>query len=450
MRKIALVAAAVTAIVVGTASPALASTGHSEPKPKAPTAVRVAAHGTTAAQVSWAPPKKSRPSVTSFTVTVSPSTGLAHHGVESVGSHTHAATVAGLKAGTTYSFAVRSASTKATSSPVTAKYTVPKAAAAPAGPSLFALSSAGSLVRFPLVNGTASSKSVVVAANGAGYAADAHADAFVPSAGAIVEYPASGASKTLASGLHLTADLHADARGDLFWFDSVTGNVDELAAGAKTATAVIAAPASTSVPPQLAVGSDGTVSAVSDTDQGVVITTRKPCGTVSTRTIADTDYLYPVAAVADGSGTVYLALQTSGASGSLFWAGVAAGSWTLTGIDPHEAYDYAAVNATTFSLLQSNGWCAGASEGMGTCTPDRSVTQLLTSTPTVGSKSVPMSGLTTGGQYSRGLRVGAADTAGDVFVNVPDGSTAGLREVPAAGGAAKLISGAQFSRLSVG
>lgn len=322
---------------------------------------------------------------------------------------------------------------------------------APTPQSLFVLDASGTVVRYP-TNG--SGDPTTIARNGAGYTADDRGDVFVPSADltSIIMYPAGGgAAEPIATGLHLTADLRSDVAGNLYWIDRVTGGVVRLAVtgGAPAAWVSFAASSSPNSRALWAVGRDGTVSTWVSTTSAASVVTRSPSGSTTTRELSSGTtgtFGYVTAVLADAHGGLYIDWSSPGGAGSYIWAALPAGATTWVSAEPRLAFEYGATNSSSFRLLQSREWCTSPAENSGQCSVDRSIPSLLVRALDGTTSSVPVSGLTAG---SRGSNVGAADEAGDVFIDVDRAPTAGLWRVPAAGGAAQQLSTAQFSRLLV-
>lgn len=117
------------------------------------------------------------------------------------------------------------------------------------------------------------------------------------------------------------------------------------------------------------------------------------------------------------------------------------------GVDDRLAFELVAVNSTSFFLLRSAEWCAAISEGVPNgCAIDRSVRDMLVRGSDETTRAVPVSGIQA---TTRFPSPGAASDDGDVYVSITDGATPGLWRIPAGGGAAQLLSSAQYSRLTV-
>lgn|GEM_PF-2045581 len=445
MYRAVFTAAAAAVLVVAGALPAQAAPRSSTPG--TPTSVSVTGTATDA-DVTWGLPR-SDAKVLGWAVTVRPAEHQPRHGVDLLRASARSDHFGDLTAGTTYSFTVRAVGTRGPGPAATVRYQ--PVAPAPVGQSLFALDAAGNVVRYPT---TGTGTPTTIAPNGAGYTANDEGDVFVPSADrtAIVMYPeGGGAAQTIATGLHLTADLRTDLTGNLYWVDSVTGGVVRLARAGGPATPWVSfGPVPNSGTTTLwAVGRDGTVSTWTSTTTTASVVTRTPAGTTTTRTIssgATGVFGYVRALLADAHGGLYIDWSSPGGAGSYIWAALPAGATTWVSAEPRLAFEYGATNSSSFRLLQSKEWCTSPAENSGQCSVDRSIPSLLVRALDGTTSSVPVSGLTAG---SRGSNVGAADEAGDVFIDVDQAPTAGLWRVPAAGGAAQQLSTAQFSRLLV-
>jgi hypothetical protein len=438
---VSVVAAA--SIVLGGASIANAAPPPSS-VPGTPTAVRVSGSGPDA-DLTWGAPR-SGARVTGYRVTISPAQGQPDAGVDRLPASARWDHFGGLRVGTTYTFAVRAVSARGQGTAVSVRYRA--TAPVPTVQSLFALDADGAVVRFPT---TGRGASTVVASSGAGFTADDRGDVFVPSADrtSIVMYPAGGGvARTVATGLHLTADLRSDVAGNLYWQDSVSAAITVLpiAGGAPRVVLPFSFSTIPSQPPVWAVGPDGTVSTVSGKPFSSVVTQASPSGAVTTRPLkADGIPGVPVALLADASGDLYVDLAVDGPAGYFFWFSMPAGQSTLTRISD-ASFGTAATNATRFALLQSVGWCNQAADVAGTCTADRSITTERVTSADGALQTLPVSGVTAG---SRRSFTGAASSDGAVFTVIDQAPTPGLWRVPPGGGVAQQLSTAQFTRLLV-
>ncbi|ROP74554.1 fibronectin type III domain-containing protein [Curtobacterium sp. PhB115] len=450
MYRALLTVAAAAALVIGGAAPATAAPSSSVPG--APTSVKVSG-ASDSATVRWASPR-SGAKVTGWKVAVKRTWHNGRPHVDQLPANARSDRFSHLTADTTYSFTVRALGKKGSGKAVTVRYTAPSAPVTPTDPgdtqSLFALDAAGDVVRFP-TSGT--DAPVTVATDGAGFAADGDGDVYTPSADltAIRVHPADGgAVRTVATGLHLTEDLRADDAGNLYWVDSVTGAVQELPSGAHTAKVALDLGGRPTGGDQRfwIVTPDGRVVVLGGSSSSPYV---KGTG-VAARTITlpgSSGVGYPAAVLADSHGNVYVDIRSPGGAGSWAWYQLKPGATALTSIEPRLAFEYGAANADGFSLLQSAEWCTAPAEYPTSptgCKVDRSIPDKRV-VGSNGTSTRPVSGLTAG---SRGPNTGAADADGDVFVNVDSGPTTGLWRVPAAGGAAKQLSAAQYSRLLVG
>lgn len=443
MYRALITVAAAAALVIGGVAPATAAPSSSAPG--APTAVRVTGAGDSAT-VTWGPPK-SGAKVTGWKVTISPAQHQPDQGVDRLPAKARSDRFGDLTPKTTYRFSVRAIGAKKTGRTILVRYTTPSVV--DTTQSLFALDASGNVVRFA-EDGSGTGK--VVAANGTGFAADDVGDVFTPSADltSILFHPADGsATRTLATGLHLTPDLRSDVAGNLYWIDSATGAVQKLPVGSSTATTVLDLGGTAS-------GSDQRYWTV--TPDGKVVVFGGPAsktyvkGTgIAPRSLTSTSGLgigYPAAVLADSHGNVYLDIRSPGAAGSWAWYLLKPGATAPSVIEPRLAFEYGAANADGFSLLQSAEWCAAPAEYPTShtgCKVDRTIPDKLV-VGAGGTSTVAVSGITAG---SRGPNTGAASDDGDVFVDVDSGPSAGLWRVPASGGAAQQLSSAQYSRLLV-
>lgn len=432
-----LTAAAAVALVIGGAVPATAAPSS---VPGAPTAVAVTG-AADSATVTWSPPR-SGARVASWRVTVSPAERQPDHGVDRLPARARSDRFGDLTPDTSYTFSVSAVGTHGAGRAVSVRYTAPGSVRTVQ--SLFALDAAGSVVRFPT---SGSGAPTTIAANGSGFTADDVGDVFVPAADgtSIVMYPAGGATaRTVATGLHLTADLRSDVAGNLYWVDSVTGAVTELPVTGTAPTAIIPAAGD-----RWAVGRDGTVSAVTFGRQGAATTvvSVSPSGVRTTRSIPEDGYRILSGLLADGVGDLYLNYTSTGASGASGWNVLPAGSSQLVFVKSRIGFEYAATNDRALLLAKSAEWCAAPSEGSPAgCTADKTITTVVARAADGTITERATSGATAQG---RGVYVGAADAAGDLFFDISAGTTPGLWRVAAAGGAAVRLSDGQFTRLLV-
>jgi hypothetical protein len=432
-----LTAAAAVALVIGGAAPATAAPSS---VPGAPTSVRVTG-AADSATVTWGLPK-SGAKIASWRVTVSPKQQQPDAGVDRLPASARFDRFGNLTASTTYTFSVRAVGSRGAGKAVSVRYTTP--GSVQTVESLFALDGSGSVVRFP-VSGT--SAPTTIAKNAAGFTADDVGDVFVPSADrrSLVMYPAGGgAARTVATGLHLTADLRSDVAGNLYWVDSVSGAITKLPVDGGAPVALVP-----SAGTYWAVGRDGTVSAATFGTQGAAtkVVSVSPSGKRTTRSIAENGYQYLSGLLADGAGNLYLNYFSSGASGASGWSLLAKGSSTPVSAESRIGFTYGATNGRALLLAKSAGWCAAASEGSPAgCTADKTITTLVTRKADGTTTERTTSGVTSEG---RGVHVGAADEAGDLFFDVSAGPTTGLWRLDAAGGVAVQLSAGQFTRLLV-
>ncbi|MBF4609569.1 fibronectin type III domain-containing protein [Curtobacterium sp. VKM Ac-1393] len=441
MFKSMLTIAAAAALVVGGALPAHAAPTPSTPS--APASVKVTGSGGDA-DVTWGAPRTG-PRVTGYTVTVTPADSQPNKGVDRLPATARWDHFGALRIGTTYTFAVRAVAAKRTGPAATVQFTAK--AAAPTPQSLFALDAQGSVVRFA-TEGTA--PSTTVAPNGAGYTADDRGDVFVPSADrtSIVMYPASGgAARTVATGLHLTADLRSDVAGNLYWADSVSGSVTMLPIDG-TAPRVVAEFGTVQYSKHaFAVSRNGIVTAYNNSPFGARVEQRTAAGVTTVRTVTYQG-VYPFigALQSDDTGNLYLSVTQDGPGGRFPWLQVKAGASAATRFSTDDAFEYGATNSTSLRLLQSAAWCSEADERSGNCSIDRSLARELVAGADGSQQTLPVTGITAG---SRGSNVGASTEAGDVFIDINRAPSAGLWRVPAAGGAAQQVAAAQYTRLLV-
>lgn len=439
MFRAALTAAAAVALVIGGAAPAMAATPTSS-VPGAPRSVQVTGSADSAT-VTWNTPTTGA-KVTSWKVAVTPVEHQPDNGVDTLPATARSDRFGALTPSTAYTFSVRAVGARGNGPAVTVRYTAPGSVRTVQ--SLFALDAAGSVVRFPT---TSNGAPTTIAPNGTGFTADDVGDVFVPSAdrSSIVMYPANGAaSRVVATGLHLTADLRSDVAGNLYYADSHSGAVTKLpVTGA--APVVLLPSAGTG----WAVGRDGTVSTVTFGQGGVPtkVVQVSPSGVKSTRSIAENGYQTFGAVLADGAGGLFLNYTSTGASGASWWSLLAPRSTTLVDATSKVAFDYAGTNSRGLLIGQSEGWCAAPSDAQpGGCKADKTISTVTTRTAGGASAVRTSKGVCAEG---RGLHLGAADATGDLFVDVASGSTPGLWRLPAAGGAAQKLSAGQFTRLLV-
>lgn len=442
MYRAVLTVAAAAALVIGGVSPAQAAPGSSVPG--APTSVRVVGSGTDA-DVTWGAPRAGA-KVTGYRVTISPAERQPDAGVDRLSATARWDHFGDLRIGTTYTFSVRAVAARGTGPAVSVRYraTTP----APVAESLFALDAKGAVVRFPT---TGSGGPATVASAGAGFTADDRGDVFVPSADrtSILMYPADGSvARTVATGLHLTADLRSDTAGNLYWQDAVSASIMVLPVTGGAPREVVPFRFSTTTlrGPLWTVGRDGTVWTVTGNALTLVLTQVSPSGVLTTRPIWYEGIPgVPEALLADASGNLFVDIAVDGPAGYFFWFSMPAGQTALTRLSG-ASFGTAATNATRFSLLQSADWCNQAADLSGTCTADRTITTELVAGADGSQTVLPVTGLTAG---SRRSFVGASAGSGAVFTVIDQGPTPGLWRVPPGGGAAQRLSSAQYTRLLV-
>jgi hypothetical protein len=408
--------------------------------PGAPTSVRVSG-AADSATVTWGAPT-SGGRVTGWRVTVTPAQKQPDNGVDRLPAGARSDRFGDLTANTAYTFSVRAIGTRGTGSAVSVRYTAP--GSVKTVQSLFALDASGSVVRFPTSGAAAP---VTIAPNAAGFTADDVGDVFVPSVDrtSIVMYPAGGAAaRTVATGLHLTADLRSDVAGNLYYVDSSTGAITKLSVTGAAPAAIIP-----SAGTGWAVGRDGTVSAVTFGQQGAATTvvSVSPAGVRTTRSVPETGYQTFGAVIADGQGDLYLNYTATGASGASGWSVLTKGSSTLESAESRIGFEYAATNTRSLLIAKSAGWCAAPADASpGGCKADKTITTLSARGANGSTTERTTSGVKAEG---RGLFIGAADDAGDLFFDVSGGTTTGLWRLDAAGGVAVQLSAGQFTRLLV-
>lgn len=442
MFRAVLTAVAAVALVVGGVTPATAQPMRPSVTPGAPTSVRVTGSAD-GAVVTWGAPAKGA-KVTGWKVAVTPAVGQRADGVHRLAAAARSDRFDGLRARTEYRFTVSAVGTTATGRGVTVRWAT--SASVATVQSLFVLDEDGAVVRYP-TTGSATAR-VVVPSGGEGFTADDLGDVFVPSADrtAVVMYPSrGGAPRTVASGLRLTADLRSDVAGNLYWVDSESGAITKLPVAGRAP--VVLLPSSGD---DWAVGRDGTVavfSAASGQAPTATVTTVRADGARAVRTVTQAPYATFSALLADGSGTLYLDYWSTGASGLSEWYALPAGSRTLQRVDPRMAFDHVGVNDRSFVLAQSAGWCAAPSEARpGGCGVDKTLSDVLTRDASGATTTRTSSGVVSPG---RGVHVGAADAAGDLFLAIGSGPTPGLWRLGAEGGPAQQLSTGWFPTLLV-
>lgn len=443
--KSMLTIAAAAALVVGGALPAHAAPTSSTPS--APTSVRVTGSGGDA-DVTWGAPSAG-PRTTGYTVTVTPAESQPNGGVDRLPAAARWDHFGALRTGTTYTFAVRAVAAKQTGPAVSVKYTA--TAAAPTPQALFALDAQGSVVRFGTGStSTGTTTGTTVATNGTGYTADDQGDVFVPSADltSILMYPsAGGAARTVATGLHLTADLRSDVAGNLYWADSVSGSVTMLPIDG-SAPRVVADFGTVQYGQQAwVVSRNGIVSTFNGSPSQTRVAQRSASGVLTVRTWQNNSVVGFVRGLqSDDTGNLWVSQIQDGPGGRYPWFEVPAGQSVLMRLEQQDTFEYGAANSTSFRLLRSADWCSQADELAGTCDVDRTLASELVFGADGTQRTLPVTGATAG---SRGTHVGAATETGDLFLDIDRAPSAGLWRVPAAGGAAQQVSTAQFTRLLV-
>ncbi|MEK6344848.1 MAG: hypothetical protein V4737_13545, partial [Curtobacterium sp.] len=204
--------------------------------------------------------------------------------------------------------------------------------------------------------------------------------------------------------------------------------------------------------PRWAVGADGTIASVDGTLGRFGVRTTKN-GVTTDRTLVTSPEQFvgfPLGVLVGPGGDVYINERPSGGSGAQSWYLLPAGVTQQQAVSPRLGFDYAAVNGSAFFLLQSKEWCTSPAEysGIGPgCAIDRSISDVREVVAGGTATVAPVTGVTAG---SRGLNISAADAAGDVFIDVDKGPSAGLWRIPSGGGAATQMSSGQFTRLLAG
>jgi hypothetical protein len=437
------VAAGAAALVVATAVPANAVGTAAYGRPSVPTAVAVSGTASLDATVTWSAPTGGG-RVTGYSVAITPAEQQPNDGVDTLSPAARSDRFGALTAGTTYSFAVRAVGRAGSSAPVAVTYTAPKSA--PATQYAYALSTTGAVERFPVSGGAGT---VVVPSGGSGYTTDDNGDVFVPGNGgeSIVMYPASGSSRTIATGLSIAGGLQMDVAGNLYFVSGssirelpVTGGA-QRSIGTNLGTWYVAA--------------DGTVTTTSTSVANTaVVTYPAGDGAATTRTLTTPGPAgYAQAITGDAHGDVFINISAAGGAGYTGWYELAPGSSALTAVDPETLFEAGGANGDGFVMLRSTSWCTAPGEdfpgpGGTTCVPDRGVADRYTLGADGTTTRTAMSGLTLGGKDERKANVGAVDAAGDLFVNIPSGPTTGLYRVSATGDVTQLDPG-QFTQLQV-
>lgn len=445
MHKLFFVAATAATLVLGAAAPATAapvSAASTTSVPSAPVSVKVSGSAD-AATVTWSAPRRSA-AITGWTVTMTPSEQQPDKGVDKLPASARSDRYGDLTPGVTYTFSVRATNSRGRGPAVAVTYTRPATTpTTPTSTALYGLDTAGNVVRFPT---DGSSTQVTVAPNGAGYTADHAGDVFVPSADrtSIVEYPRDGsAARTVASGLHLSADLRTDDAGDLFWVDATTGAITRLPAAGGTPAVV---PGLSSPSDLFAVSSRGAVATFRHASAGDVLTVRTAAGAVTTRTLTGSGPFPSGRADAmalEADDDVYIHSWTVGASGYNTWYLLPLGVTDPTKLADRTAFEIGALSKDGFVLVESKQWCAAPAEYPTPCAIDRSFSDELVRAGTTTTDHA-VTGITA---VDRSPVFGATDSDGDVFADIPSGPTPGLWRIPAGGGAAQSISTSQFTRL---
>lgn len=424
-RPTLLAAAAAFIAAVALTSTAPAEAAPAQPSP--PSQVAVTGQDDSAT-VTWAAGSAVRRAhVTGYTIAISPAGKHRHHRFETVGPRTFSARFGHLAPATTYTFTVRAKSGRTLSTPVSVQYTRPTTPPARTE-SLYAVDGSGNLVRRPVSGGAWTT----IAPNGAGYAVDASGTAYVIGTDhrSIIAYPETGGSTVVASGLSSgVSTLDADDAGDLFFTQDWT--VVELPHGSSTIRTVGAGYAT-------AVGPTGVVAAQV---KGPDLLVYPPAGTSYRIEAGPASYLSAFGV--DAAGNVYLNNRSTGASGYATDGVVPAGTSDYTALVTPDAA-VALAHDGDLSALQTAAWCNRPAENDGSCVPDTRVPVLWQRTAAGAVTTKPISGLDIGS-----VRSAAADTAGDVFVAVADGPSAGLVRVPSTGGAVEQLDTATYRELSV-
>ncbi len=445
MYRALITVAAAAALVIGGVAPATAAPSSSAPG--APTAVRVTGAGDSAT-VTWGPPK-SGAKVTGWKVTISPAQHQPDQGVDRLPAKARSDRFGDLTPKTTYRFSVRAIGAKKTGRTTLVRYTTPSVV--DTTQSLFALDASGNVVRFA-EDGSGTGK--VVAAKGTGFAADDVGDVFTPSADltSILFHPADGsATRTLATGLHLTPDLRSDVAGNLYWIDSATGAVQKLPVGSSTATTVLdLGGTATRQRPALLDRHPGRQGRRARRARSARRTSRAPASRPRSITSPGSSGVgYPAAVLADSHGNVYVDIRSPGAAGSWAWYQLKPGA---TALERHRAPAGVRVRgrerrrvlaAAVRRVVQRPRRVPDQ--------PDR--LQASTARSRTSSWSAPVGRPPWRSPASRRGRAGRTRAPPPTTATSSSTSTAepsaGLWRVPASGGAAQQLSSAQYSRLLV-
>ena len=278
------------------------------------------------------------------------------------------------------------------------------------------------------------------------FAIDKPGNTFIadPVAQSVSKVAADQTTKTrIRSGLADLRDLQIDAGGRVY---VLTGSTVIRLAGSGSPEKVVGTSPAGFTADAMFVDGGGTVSILSQRDVDENLLTIRASGATTSRSVGVTyegsSYL---GVIGDQVGTIYVNVASGGGSGYVGWSKIAAGSSEQVTATTRLAEYAATVGPTNeFYLFQTATWCAGVSEYMGTCTADRTVPEILKTTPDGTSAALPIQGLTLGTIAGSDAGV-SVDQAGNIYVAQSTGPSAGLLRYAPTGGSPVVLAAGTFT-----
>lgn len=430
-------------LTVGVAGQATAAPTGRRTAPTAPTGLAVSPAAALAATVSWKTPGSSGSSkILGYTIT-SKAENKHYPTVAVAPANSQSKVIKNLTAGISYTISVTAWNSAGRSPAATVKYTVPSATSQ----FLFTFdTTAKAIVKVPVTGGSPVTVAAGFGNNPVRFAVDKPGNAYILDtvAKTVVKVPVSGPKTTLRSGLSTPTDVQLDGSGRVYVLDG--SKVIRLAATGSPEKVIGQAPAGFTANAMF-VAANGTVTILVQQNFEVRVLTIPPTGTPVSRTIgAGKEGSYFGGIIGDQVGNLYLKIASGGGSGYVGWSRLPAGSSTLVDATTRLTEYAAAMGpANQFYLLQTVSWCAGVSEYMGTCTSDRSVPEVLKTSPDGTTTSVQIQGLTLGTLDVRDAVV-VVDAAGYIYVAQSTGPSAGILKYAPTGGAPVVLATGTYTQ----
>lgn len=438
MKRVLAVLVAVTVLMAG-GSAVAAAAAPAAGMPSPPVAVTVVA-GTTPdrAVLSWSPPSDAVATKV-FGYSILRDGGDKHldfwQSAGSPPSTVYRREFVNLYPSTTYTFALKSWSAAGGSAATKVSFTT---ASTVTGTTVFAVRNDGTLVAVPAGGGAATT--VATGLGTSDLVTDGRAVFWADTAAHVVRRAVPGAAPTtVASGLTGPTDLAVDAAGTVWIADGRTV-VAVSAAGARSVR--YTSPTSVS---DVTVTRSGTMTAGLATSSAVElpVATVTAAGQVSTRILQCGGYGYCSTLIASADNALWVRIAATGASGFSSWYRFAPGAVTPTGsIDGLGYYAVGLDAASTFRVAATDTFCTSIGENTGSCTPDRTVTRVLTfDAGGAPSATLAVSGLTLS-PYGSEIATAAS---GAMFINAAQG----LVRLARTGGAATALAAGVYRQVAV-